>query len=128
MSRNGSKEWLNGYQNEQNQNWKKGDTVDVEVWNDGERFKYKPIEPKSNGNTSGAGSNTSGQPDPSGVTNKEIKALLIRIGKKLQEIDDNVTGNKSDIKALRASLDKTSHLEVGEQEEDFPDKDDDLPF
>lgn len=132
VMRGGSKTWLNGYQDDKNKEWKEGDTVDVEVWfdNDGDRFRYKPIEPpQSNRNHSGAGSSSDGQPDTSGVTNAEIKSLLIRIGKKLQEIDDNVTGNKSDIKALRASLDKTSHLSEEEQEENFKeDEDDDLPF
>lgn len=131
VKRGGSKTWLNGYQNEQNQNWKEGDTVDVEVWFDdeGDRFRYKPVEPpQSNGNP-GAGQR-SPAPDDSGVSNKELKHLLIRIGKKLQEVDEKVTGNKSDIKALRASMDKTSHLKDTEEATDIPDNedDDDLPF
>lgn len=94
VNSNGEDVWLNGYLGKENRAWKEGDLVDVEVWYDekGDRWKYKPAEAASQQNNQGPPRNSgSGLPSsPDGVTNAEIKHLLLRIGDFLNKLDKKV--------------------------------------
>lgn len=149
---NGEDVWLNGYLGKENRQWKEGDTVAVNYWFNDEKewYQYKPAE---EGDKSAANQQGQGPPPQSGsgvpntpdngetVSNKELKALIIRTGAFIKsEVADEIAELRKEVSALRASLDKTSHLsgeekppekqaEKTKDERDyFDDIDDDLPF
>lgn len=146
VNREGEQVWLNGYLGKENRAWKEGDRVDVEVWYDekGERWRYKPAEPASNQNQQKqrkqgpppqGGSGVPNSPD--GVSNKELKHLIIKTANYLVQINDKID-------ALAAKSQPQENTETGPYSNPAPTKpegkgnsgpqapwdtvDDDLPF
>lgn len=147
--------WLNGYLDKHNRKWQEGDTVAVNYWFDDakEWYKYKPAEEGDRDNGED-GSTSQGQqqnkskqppreqqqPPGDGVTNAEIKKLIIRTAEFIAKLDKKVDGLTKRLAILEAAMDKTSHLDTGNGGNDksanpeqddrdyFKNMDDDLPF